>query len=330
METIKTVIGYAEKIESRPKLNFDEQIQYLKNSKGIKFNIISEDEAKLFLQNNNYFFKIKAYGKNYSINTNKSSENYGKYNDLEFAYLKELSTIDMFLREKILKLALNIEHFLKIQLLKDVTENNAEDGYNIVKKFSRNIRPDLLNGIKEKSANSYCKDLIEHRINNFAVWDLIEVISFGEFVDLYTYYYSMNKCSTKCMSNNLKSVQWLRNAAAHNNCIINHLSPEYSIDSLNREVCDYISKNIKNISAKNRLKKMSNKPVHDFVVMLYVFDNVVTSEKIKYHTLKELKEIFDDRLLHHKDYFQKNALIQSNYEFVKKIIDYYFSLCNNI
>lgn len=47
------------------KLSIDEQIDYMKNKSGIKFNIVSEQEAKEFLKNNNYYFKIKSYAKNY-------------------------------------------------------------------------------------------------------------------------------------------------------------------------------------------------------------------------------------------------------------------------
>ncbi|MCM1508772.1 MAG: hypothetical protein NC177_16815 [Ruminococcus flavefaciens] len=130
------------------------------------------------------------------------------------------------------------------------------------------------------------------------------------------------------MKNHLKSVQWLRNAAAHNNCIINHLSGDHQVNTVNREVCNFISK-IHGISTKTREKKMSNRPIHDFIVMLYVFNNVVSSEDIKYYTMKELKELFEGRFTRNKDYFKNNLLIMSNYEFVKKIIDFFFDLSYN-
>lgn len=314
----------------RPKLTFEEQIKYLRDKKGIKFELVTEEEAIEFLKNNNYLFKIKAYGKNYSKYRNDypDKSKIGKYCDLDFAYLIELSTIDMYLREKILKLSLNIEHYLKVQLLKDVTNNTEEDGYKTVENFLSGVRPDLEEIIIAKSSNSYCKELIYHR-NKFSIWDMVEVLSFGDFIELYTYYYSFYPCSTKNMSNNLKSVQWLRNAAAHNNCIINHLGQEYCVDKINKSVLSSISK-IPGLSQKTCLKKMSNRPVHDFIVTLYVFNKVVSSNGVKYHTMKEIKELFDDRLIKNKDYFKNNLLIKTNYDFVKKIIDYFFDLCNNI
>jgi hypothetical protein len=66
------------------KLTIDEQIDYMKNKSGIKFNIVSEEEAKNFLTKNTYYFKIKAYAKNYE--KYQEGENAGKYINLEFAY----------------------------------------------------------------------------------------------------------------------------------------------------------------------------------------------------------------------------------------------------
>lgn len=50
--------------ENKYKLNTDEQIQYMQNQ-GIKFNFISKEKAKKFLSESNYFFKLKAFAKNY-------------------------------------------------------------------------------------------------------------------------------------------------------------------------------------------------------------------------------------------------------------------------
>ena len=72
-------------------LNTDEMIDHMKE-KGIKFNIISEDEAKKFLKESNYYMKLASYRTNYSKYGDNSKKK-GQYINLEFAYLKELSTI---------------------------------------------------------------------------------------------------------------------------------------------------------------------------------------------------------------------------------------------
>ncbi len=80
----------------KPKLSIEQQIKHMKE-KGIQFSIVTESEAMDYLLNNNNFFRLKAYAKNYE--KYNSGENKGKYFKLEFAYLKELAIIDMEFRE---------------------------------------------------------------------------------------------------------------------------------------------------------------------------------------------------------------------------------------
>ena len=76
---------------------------------------------------------MKAFCKNYSKFS--QGENAGKYFNVDFAYLQELSTLDMYLREIVLNFTLDIEHFLKVHLLKNISDNKDEDGYAIVEEF---------------------------------------------------------------------------------------------------------------------------------------------------------------------------------------------------
>ena len=159
---------------NRPKLTIEDQVAYMKN-KGITFDHCSEKDAVRFLQESTYFFKVKAFDKNYIAHPKT-----GHYYNLDFSYLMELSTLDMRLRRLILHATLDIEHFLKVQLIRDVSSNPVEDGYQIVEKFfSENSS--VKNSISEKSKNSMCKDLVEKlESENYAIWNLIEVLSFGE------------------------------------------------------------------------------------------------------------------------------------------------------
>lgn len=129
------------------KLTIDEQIKDL-DSKGVKFELYSKENAKRFLQYNNYYFKLKSYAKNYPINPKTS-----KYVNLDFAYLVELSKIDMYLRKIILEMSLDVEHYLKVRLLNDLCNNDNEDGYAIVHTFL-NANKRIITDIKCK-ANTY-------------------------------------------------------------------------------------------------------------------------------------------------------------------------------
>lgn len=50
---------------NKEKLTISEQITDMKN-KGVTFNYTNEENAIHFLKYNNYYFKLKSYGKNYS------------------------------------------------------------------------------------------------------------------------------------------------------------------------------------------------------------------------------------------------------------------------
>lgn len=309
----------------KAKLTIDEQITHMKN-KGILFNIINEQEAREFLMKNNYYFKLKAYAKNYDKYI--TGENKGKYINLEFAYLIELSRLDMYFRKFIIKMSLDLEHFLKTQLISDFSCNIQEDGYQIVKELFQKY-PYIEKSIKEKKkSNSICNDLINKYDGNFAVWNVVEVLSFGDFIKLYELYYKKYP-SLNSVEKYLWSVKMLRNAAAHNNCLLNSLRNPYTIKfKPNLQVNHFIS-SIKGISPTQRKKKMNNPVIHDLVVLIYVFNNSVVSKDIIKYTMRELKEFLDIRAVKNKSYFEKNEIIKSTYNFVKKVVDYFYNIVYN-
>ena len=74
-------------------------------AQGIRFSVMTEEDAAKYLEINTYYFKIKVYAKLYEKYTDKAdSDRYGKYIDLDFAYLRDLATIDSYLRKTILRL----------------------------------------------------------------------------------------------------------------------------------------------------------------------------------------------------------------------------------
>lgn len=303
----------------RKKLTIDEQVDYLKNDMGVKFNIISEKDAHKYLSENIYFFKIKSFAKNYEVYNTGASK--GKYMHLEFAYIQELARLDMHLRKFIINITLDIEHFLKTKLIKDISSNLEEDGYSIVSEFFQ-LNTQIERNIK-KHISSYCNDLMTKYNDNLAVWILIELLSFGDFIELYEYYY--NKYPDESSLNYfLLPVKCLRNAAAHNNCILNSLRKPYSKKiSENKKITTFINREVQTISTVERKNKMTNPIVHDFVTTLYVFDNIVSSKSTKKRTYNDLKELFYSRFKENENYFEKNDVINSYYKFTKKVVDYF-------
>jgi len=124
--------------DMRPKLTIPGQIKDMKEA-GITFDIVSEIEASRYLDNKTYYFRIKAYAKNYE--KYKSGEKMGLYINLDFAYLIDLSEIDALLRDLSLKMTTTLEHYLKVKLLSDFN-TTYEDGYEIIQELF-NMQPEL-------------------------------------------------------------------------------------------------------------------------------------------------------------------------------------------
>ena len=237
----------------KKKLQVEDQVKYMRDVKGIKFNIVDEKSAEAFIRNNTYYFKIKSYAKNFD-QYNKCNNN--KYLNLEFAYLIELSTLDMYLRKLVLKMTLDIEHSLKVRLINDITINIHEDGYQIVQDFFC-LSPNIKEGILKKSNSSTCKDLIDKYHDQYSIWALVEILSFGEFIKLYELYYKKYPVKDSYL-NYLWSLKFIRNASAHNNCLLNSLkNPNSNSFRPNKEVNSIVSK-FEGIGKGARQKKMSN------------------------------------------------------------------------
>lgn len=297
----------------------DELIQHMIN-KGIMFNIVSEEDAKVFLQSNNYYMKLASYRFNYPKYP-ETSPNKGKYINLEFAYLKELSTLDMYLRRMILKMCLDIEHILKVKLLQNVENNKQEDGYNIISKFLNN-GSGRLQRIQKHRSSSYCKDLISKYDPDYPIWVFLELASFGDLTYLVDFY--RKEYGYKIVNNKfLNTVRDMRNAAAHNNCIINNLF--HTIDKGKQpdvRILNFIKKVTKNkITRSSSNKNLNFRVVYDFITLLYVYDNVIDECTLKARRYDELKSLFNDRMLKNKSYFIDNERIKSVFRFTKIVVD---------
>ena len=308
----------------KPLLTSEELIEHMK-LKGITFNIISENEAKSFLKDNNYYMKLASYRENYPKYSSGNKE--GQYINLDFAYLKELSTIDMHLRYHIIKMCLDIEHALKVSLMKHIEDNPEEDGYELIRKFigytnkrGKSQNEYILKKIRSHNSSDYCRDLIEKYYPYFPVWVFIELISFGDLSYLIAFYDSLYSDS---IANNkfMNTVRDIRNAAAHSNCLLNKLfeplNPGQQIDST---ISTYV-KSVKTISPNARAKNLNYRVIYNFVILLYTYDTIVPDGEVKRHRHEELKDLFNNRMSKHKEYFHSNNKIIGVYNFTKNVVD---------
>lgn len=292
------------------------------NSKGVTFSMESQSDAQAFLEQNNYYMKLASYRANYKKRTSGSKA--GTYINLDFAYLKELSKLDMRIRYIAFQMALDIEHYLKVKLLHEIENNPTEDGYKIIQKFiSKDPKLSSLRTIQSHKSSAYCKDLIDKYYPYFPAWVFVELISFGELAylcDFYDELYSV-EIGDRIL---LNSVRDIRNACAHSNCLINNLVP--GNNKAHNTVVDRV-KTIPKISESTRDKKLSNKCIYDFVCLLYAYDEIVSSDVAKEKRYAELQALFTGRMIEHKEWFSSNNTITSSYTFVKKILDTLASKC---
>ena len=297
-------------------------------AKGISFELCSEADAKKFLQYNTYYFKLKAYEKNYS-NDNREH----LYKNLDFEHLKELSKIDMYLRKMILDMCLDLEHVLKSRLIYDCTINRETDGFDIVRQFLENnylIEKSILDTAKVRSACSPLAlnyvDADNNCLKPMPLWIIVELLPFGSFIELYKFYYQSYNKRTGDYSRYLGSIKYLRNACAHSNCLIHSLK---KVDGFSKtqQIMLTLSR-AKHINQQTRLHKMSVPVIHDFVTLLLVYNDILdTSQNRNMRTrrMKELRHFFiadDGRIKSNSDYYKNNQTLAGAYDFICNVLKF--------
>ena len=309
----------------KPKLSIEGQIEHLRN-KGVTFQIMSEDKAKDYLLNNNNLFKLTSYRKNYQKRIGNGPDA-GKYLDLDFAYLVDLAIIDMNLRYSLIHMSLDIEHYVKMQLLHNIETMISEDGYSIIADYKQSLPPEqvdrLNNEISSRSSSEYCGAIIQKYDPDYPIWAFLEIISFGTLISFY--HFCSKRWNSRQMLNNyyvLLSCKHIRNACAHSNCILNNLHqrttqlrPNYLVE---REIMK-----IPNITKSQRSKRMSNLRIQQIISLFYAHKTFVTSSGVRDKECRKIREL-SARFFKHFDYYDRNPLIQASFNFIKTIIDGWF------
>ena len=321
--------------QDKPKMSAADLVKKMRDEKGITFNLVSEAEAERYLSEINNYFRTASYRKNYQKYQRGATT--GRYIDLDFGHLRELSAIDWSLRRCINEMCLDIEHDLKVRLLKDIENDPNEDGYQIVEDFIAQ-NPYLIGKLAPTSVSTYTGSLMRKyltlsraksssggsvtRITSYSdcpVWAFVEFITFGDFVRLYEFYYS--KISAKRLSTSvMNSVKSLRNACAHNNCILSVLGNRTSFAP--SEISRMVS-GINSITPSQRRKRLTSRPVMELLCVLYAY-KYATSNNEGHESLGRLISLFRQRMIVHGDYFQSNHQLNGYYEFVCEIIKHMF------
>ena len=308
-------------MDLKQKLSYLQQIQHLKD-KGISFHTFTEDAAIDYLQNHNNLFRLFAYRKNFS-----KSDKTNKYVNLDFGQLVDLSRMDTRIRMLILELSLSIEHFAKLKLLRMATENGNEDGYSIVSDYRQSLPPNaesrLLGEIARNNASVYIGQVYQKYRQNMPMWAFLELLSFGSFIHFYKF--CAQRFGHKDMITDsylLLTVKSIRNAAAHNNCLINDLITKSNPHRVQNKVTQTLSS--LGISPVKRKSRMSCERIAQIVTCLILYSDMSKDIDSRKSVVQRLHSV-SDTFFREFDY-QKNLPISSSFHFLKEIIDKLFPL----
>ena len=316
---------------SKPKKRSSELVGMMKVEKGISFDGFSEEEAENYLTRKNNYLRTASYRKNYD----KKGSNDGQYVDLDFKALTDLSFIDTELRMLLLRITLDIEHTLKVALLKDIEDNQLEDGYQIVQEFLDNNKKKkrkICNQREKfytgKLINKYFKisedETIKPKIIKIdcPAWVLVELLTFGDFLDFHTFYCKKYKRAELSLDDNIMNpIKGLRNTCAHNNCLLTDLHKQP--DTLASPIISKFVAEHSNISSYQRKKRLRSRPLYDIICLLYGERLFLSPQiRIRHHSYWEA---FLETVAGYEESLGKNQLLTSSYDFLKKMIDFTYS-----
>ena len=345
---METLLYHSPMLEKKPYCSATELVDKME-SKGITFQIIQKNDAAKYLIEKNNFLRLYSYRKNFQ--KAQLGEKKGKYVNLDFFHLKALAILDLQLRKQIFGICVDIEHCLKLSLLKDFETRKPEDAYAIVTIFLKS-NSYAANDILQKGIqrNGYISDLLEKYISereylddednvyyhtfyqngkekqyriDMPIWVLLESITFGGLIRFYKFYYEYYEKDSPIPINLLNSIKSIRNACAHNNCILHDLSGNecYTLSV----VRTFVSR--KGCTKSMIQSRLRCRTLHEFASVLYLAnkrfgDSTFLPKDILQHDLKAIKKILGQFEHKYLSFFGKNDIILSSFQFLKKIVDF--------
>lgn len=273
------MVGFYNRTNLRSMMKISEMVPYLKN-KNIKFVYCKEEEAEKYLRENNNYYNITAYKNNFP--KYQFGDLTGKYIDLDFAYLKDLSIIDYRTRILLFKMIIDIEHYLKIRILNKVEELIDEDGYNIVNLYLEYDYNDIKypkrvhESIRKKVTNEYYNKIFskydidgDTKIENIPIWEFLEIITFGELINFFEFFTKHYNLDDRKYIFILREINKLRNAVAHNSCVLSELEKKDNLHRADTLVTNYLQQC--GIGKENRTNKLKNSRIRQITYTLIIF-----------------------------------------------------------
>ncbi|MFM1599818.1 Abi family protein [Streptococcus mutans] len=272
---------------------------------GIFFKEVDESTAKSILAEKNYYYKIASFRKLFPKNS------VGKYN-IEFALLYDLSSIDMQVRYLFLKMCLDIEHGIKTKLMNAYVKNSKINAYNIVddyKKFYPQGYEQTINNLKN---HPYLSEMYSKRKNRIPIWVLVEVINFGELLNLVERYYLQypKKNKLKKAFEFGKYAKNIRNTCAHSNVFLlglmkTHTKVMASIVSLAEQV-------------HLKRKEINYPKLHDLFCLIVLHHEYCSNSVQKYRRKEAIKLLA--RANRKGAYYSTNSELKKSFKIIRKML----------
>lgn len=280
--------------KQKRQINVSQQLEVLKSHQ-VAFNITSESAAETYLAQNTYFFKLKAFDKKFGMDDPMH------YTHLEFSYLQDLATIDYHLRRLVSQLTSDVEHALKVRFNQLLMRQTLEDGIKVTAAFINSARLDKERIFKR---SAYTEKIIEKFEAEPPAWLLWETCTMSVTNDFYRFFLGRIGYEDPVYSI-LDGVRFLRNAAAHNNCLLT--APAYSVrstDKLSEYVEELRANPTSDMDFAPVLELVGTDPlIHDLACVLCAHINLVHSDGMVDSAIQEIG-VFRHRMKRHWDWYQ--------------------------
>lgn len=277
---------------SKPLLTVGQQIAHLK-SKGMTFCLCTEGEAAEYLRTKCQFFRIYAYRRSFPKRVGGRLD--GQYANLDFGQLRLLSQIDRMLRDALLPMTLDVEHYAKVRLLA-AAEDAGEDGHAVMRDYfasvSKRQRDYLKAEFFRRKASPYSGDLVRRYGDDMPIWVFLEVMSFGAFLGLLKY------CAERWNSKGLLKLHYqlrlskeVRNGSAHGACFLNDLSERK--DTGLRAPTDVVIDIVRcGIPKRLRVKWLRSPRMMQICTLICLYNRTVPDGTAKSERTSYLKKLF--------------------------------------
>ena len=303
--------------QRKPLLAVEQQIEHLE-SKGVTFELCSEEDAVSYLSNRTYYFKLAAYRVLFDKRVGGPRD--GQYANLDFGYLRALASLDRDLRYALLPLTLDVEHAARTKLVRIATKHEDENGYSIARDYmaslSHNERRRREGEVAMMGNDLFCGDLVRKYGGDPAsmpVWVLMELFSFGSFINLYLF--CAERWGDRGMVHEhymLRQAKSVRNACAHSSDILNGIA---AVDTrINADAAIMTALAEIGLSHRVRTAKMRNPRIRQIATLMYLHADLVTCGSGKRRASAELAGL-KERMSSTAELIPSSDAIQSSFAF---------------